>query len=125
LKEENFPHLREESMLGGANFTPGNTEEDTKASATGSEAGTSDQADVEHNDVENMTNVKDNENDSKEQSGQAADTLTPPETPIDDDLTMVEIPAPGLQLTPNAIQDPSSLRLVFARYAQSAYATMK
>lgn len=136
LKEENFPHLRE--SVGGADATPTNVVEETKASATGSEAGTSDQADVEHDDVENMTNVKDNKNDSKEQSGQAADTLTspetpidedsttveipapdlhltpnaPPETPIDEDSTMVEIPAPGLQLTPNTIQDPSNLRLV-------------
>jgi hypothetical protein len=110
LKEEHFPHLRE--SMGGANFTPANMEEETKAS---SEDGASDQVNVEHNDVENMTNVKDNENDSKEeeQSGiQAADTLTPPKTPIDEDSTMVEIPAPGLQLTPNAIQDPPNLRLV-------------
>jgi hypothetical protein len=112
LKEEHFPHLRE-SIGGGLHFTPTNTAAETKASVTGSEAGTSDQADVEHNEVENMANVKDNKNDdSKEQSSQAADTLTPPDTYIDEDSTTVEIPAPGLQLTPNAIQDPSNLRLV-------------
>jgi hypothetical protein len=122
LKEENFPHLRE--SMGVAHLPPPNMEEETKASMTYSEAGTtSDLSDVELSDVENMTSVKDKDNendDSKEQSGQAADPLTPPETPIDEDSetpidedsTMVEIPAPGLQLTPNAIQDPSNRRLV-------------
>jgi hypothetical protein len=131
LKEENFPHLRaaESSSMEGAHFTPSNMEEkeedNTKESgATDSEAGICDQADVEPNAVEKMTDVvKDNnKNDSasteqSEQSGKAADTLlTRPETPIDEDSTMVEIPMPGLQQqtanNANAIQDPSNLRLV-------------